>query len=578
MQPTIASGCPGKRDSNPIQCPWPLADNSGVPLNAFPVPTTHTNPSTKVADALVDYLASRGLRHVFVVPGMQIDPLVKALAKHPTVTPIIANHELAAGYMADGYARACDGIGATFAIGGPGSANLIGAAAAARADRSAVLFVTGNIPFVAQGREEFQDAGPSGSNDVEVFRAALGVSLCCEQANELPMVLSQAARQLALRQPVHLAIAMDIQVDTGAFGPACDLALHPEPAAPASMPAPDWLACGRVLLVAGADALPIASVIAEAARTFTLAVASDASARGVVPEDQLHSLGHLGFMPHPRAGAALDGAEPIRADRIVALGCDDALTKLLGSRHPAVQGVEPTVFSEWLRGDPVLPDAAQQAARLHWLRQLGLVRRPSSRASTAAGEPMSYAQVVDAVAANMPPETCYAIDAGQVRRIAVSRLRCQQPRSVFVAEGMAPMGWSLGAAIGVHLARPERPVVALLGDGAMRMHGMELATAARYRLPILYVLFDNCAYGSVLARMGNEAEAATARLPSVDWCGFAAALGVQAHRADNPAALQRALTDVHSLPAPRLIVASVPAVEPDAYGSATGIDWGTQAP
>ena len=83
---------------------------------------------TCVADALLDYLHGRGVRHVFVVPGMQIDPLVRALANHATLTPILANHELAAGYMADGYARASGGIGATFAIGGPGCANLVGAA------------------------------------------------------------------------------------------------------------------------------------------------------------------------------------------------------------------------------------------------------------------------------------------------------------------------------------------------------------------------------------------------------------------------------------------------------------------
>ena len=545
-----------------------------MPLTVPAVPATRTNPSTHVAHALVDYLSWQGVRHVFLVPGMQIDPLVKALAAHPAVTPIVANHESAAGYMADGYARARGGMGATFAIGGPGSANLIGAAVAAKADRSAVLFVTGNIPFVAQGREEFQDAGPSGSNDVEVFRAALGVSLCCERAQDLPLALAQATRQLASRQPVHLAIAMDVQLAACAMAPARDSLVPPEPAAPPGTPASDWLTRGRVLLVVGADALPLADVIDSAARRFTLAVASDAGARGIVPEDAVQSLGHLGFMPHPRACAALDGAEPLRAEHVVALGCDDALQKLLGSRHPSVQVLAPAVFSHWLRGDPPPPDDASQSDRLHWLRQLGHLHRPLSRASAGATEPMPYARVVDAVAAALPSEASYVIDAGQVRRIAVSRLPCLQPGTLFVAEGMAPMGWSLGAAIGVQLARPDRPVVAMLGDGAMRMHGIELATAARYQLPILYVLFDNCAYGSVLARMGTETEADTARLPSVDWCGFAAALGVEAHRANNPAALQRALAGAHALRGPRLIVASVPAVEPDAYGSNTGIGWG----
>ena len=73
--------------------------------------------SASVADTLLNSLDHAGVGHVFVVPGMQIDPLVKALAKHANVQPILATHELAAGYMADGYARARGGLAVTFAIG-----------------------------------------------------------------------------------------------------------------------------------------------------------------------------------------------------------------------------------------------------------------------------------------------------------------------------------------------------------------------------------------------------------------------------------------------------------------------------
>ncbi len=528
-----------------------------------------------VAESVLGHLSEQGLRHVFVVPGMQIDPLVKALANHATITPIIANHELAAGYMADGYARACGGIGAAFAIGGPGCANLVGAAVAAKADRSPVLFVTGNIPISAQGRDEFQDAGPRGSNDAEVFRAAVGASLRCDHAGELPKLLAEASRHLAGRRPVHVAVPMDVQAgDASDVGDAVgtpDRELIPKLPNDAALPANDWFVRGRVLLVAGSDALGIAPAIRTAASAFRLPVASDAGARGIVPEDGPHSAGHIGFMPHPRACAALNSADDKRAERILALGCDEPLLRILNRCHHDVQVVSPAVFAAWLRTAPVMPDAGELAQRKLWLRQLAQVRQPPPR-KAAPGEPMSYAEVVDAVVASMPTETIYVVDAGQVRRIAVARLQCRQPRTLFVADGMAPMGWSLGAAIGGQLARPERPVVALLGDGAMRMHGIELATASRYQLPILYLLFDNGAYGSVLARMGNEAEADTARLPLADWCAFASAFGVEAIRAHGTADLQCALSGACALTRPRLIVARVPAVEPDADGGVTGID------
>lgn len=532
-----------------------------------------------VAQSLVAHLAKLGLRHVFVVPGMQIDPLVKALANHPAMLPIIANHELAAGYMADGYARAGGGIGAVMAIGGPGSANLIGAAVAAKADRSPVLFITGNIPFLAQGRDEFQDAGPTGSNDVEVFRAAVGASLRCEQASDLWLALADASQHLAAQQPVHLAMAMDVQAadsdDATASTQAAGTQTPSDAGHRTPLPALDWLAHGRILLVAGRDALTIAPAIAATACAFNLPVASDTGARGIVPEGEPHSVGHIGFMPHPRACMALDATDTMRAERVVALGCDESMLAVLNGRHPDVRAVSAGAFSAWLQADPARPDALENARRLRWLNQLADIDRALPR-TPAHGHPLSYAEVVDAVAANMPRETCYVVDAGQVRRVAVARLQCRQPGSLFVAEGMAPMGWSLGAAIGARLACPRRPVAALLGDGAMRMHGIELATASRYGLPILYVLFDNAAYGSVLARMGNDSEADTARLPAVDWRAFAAAFGVEAHGVDDRAGLQLALAGASTLRAPRLIIARVPAVEPDAYSDATGIDWGPQ--
>ena len=408
-----------------------------------------------IAQSLVEHLAKLGLRHVFVVPGMQIDPLVKALANHPAMLPIIANHELAAGYMADGYARASGGIGAAMAIGGPGCANLIGAAVAAKADRSPVLFITGNIPFLAQGRDEFQDAGPTGSNDVEVFRAAVGASLRCEQAGDLWQVLADASRHLAAQQPAHLAMAMDVQA-ADANDATASTQPPSEPGRRTPVPALDWLAHGRILLVAGRDALTIAPAIAAAACAFNLPVASDTGARGIVPEGEPHSVGHIGFMPHPRACMALDATDTMRAERVVALGCDESMVASLNGRHPDVRAVSADAFSAWLQADPVRPDARESAHRLRWLKQLANIDRPLPR-MPAHGHPLSYAEVVDTVAANMPRETCYVVDAGQVRRVAVARLQCRQPGSLFVAEGMAPMGWSLGAAIGARLACPRRP-------------------------------------------------------------------------------------------------------------------------
>ena len=533
-----------------------------------------------VSESLLDRLAAQDVHHVFLVPGRQIDPLVKSLAHHATVRPVLASHELAAGYMADGYTRASGRVGATFAIGGPGSANLIGAAVTAAADRSPVLFVTGNIPLNAQGRGEFQDAGPHGSNDAQMFRAAIGTSLLCRHAEDLSHTWTEASRQLAARRPVHLSVAMDVQASP-AYPGAIGGDVQADEAVPtaeddALLPPRDWLARGRILLVAGQESLAIAGDIRSAAHIFNLSVATETRARGIVPEDGCHSSGHVGFMPHPRACKALDPGADERADRIVAVGCDAASRVTSACDRRPVEAVSPTVFAAWMQTMPARPGANEMERRGLWLRQLSAVRRAAPR-EVLPSQPMSYAEVVAAVAANAPLDTLFVVDAGQVRRVACVSLSCRLPRTLLMAEGMAPMGWSLGAAIGAKLACPTRPVVALLGDGAMRMHGIELSTAVRYRLPILYVVFDNGVYGSVLARMGTEAEADTARMPTVDWCAFSRALEVPAIQADDIDALRQALLDVPARCGPRLIVARVRTIEPANPGEATGIDWGARS-
>ncbi len=522
---------------------------------------------SNVAAALLDRLSAWGVQVVFTVPGLQIDPLNRALAARPDLRAVVANHELAAGYMADGHARASGRPGAVFAIGGPGCANLLGAAVAAKADRSPVLFVTGNIPRAAQGRGEFQDGGPEGSNDAGLGAAALGESLVVAAAEDLPQRLAHARQRLLCGTPVHLSLGYDVQVQVAA-------AMSTTATAPAAheavLPPPEDLAQPRVAVFADVEALPAADALRALLQRCGLPLATTLAARGLLDDDDPLSAGHLGFMPDPRAQALLSADSPWRAQTVLQMGGDALWTRRLRERHGRVLALPPTIAVEWLAKYAAIANESLRAQRQAWCAGWqGLRRAPAG----PSGDGLTHASAIEALAAAWPADSCWVVDAGQVRRIAVLRLRCRQPRSLFIAEGMAPMGWSLGAAIGVALAQPTRPVVALLGDGAMRMHGIEIATAVRYRLPILYVLFDNQAYGSVLQRMATAQERAQAELPAVDWTSFARAFGLACWTAADAAGLQHAVHAAAAHDGPRLLVLRVPAVDPEAHAHATGIDW-----
>lgn len=540
-----------------------------------------------MAQRLVQQLADWDVGHVFLVPGLQIDPLNRALAAHAGLQAIVACHELGAGYMADGYARARGRLGVVFAIGGPGCANLAGAAVSARADGVPLLLLTGNIPQAAQGRGEFQDGGPAGANDAALAAAAAGTSLTCADAGELALRLAQVAARLAGGEPVHLGLSHQVQRQPVEAGPVpWPQPREDEGPAPAGarLPALDEARAAlaiepRVALVAGAGAVAVADELVALARALHLPLLTDLAARGLIDETAPEAAGHLGFMPHPRALAVLQPG-PLQARQLVYVGSARALQRWRG-RHGQVDlpvlHLVPGLLAAWRATAAAPLPAAMLAARQAWGAALRVLERPPA-VERAAGTGLGFVEAVDALAAALPAATRWVVDAGQVRRIAAMRLQCRQPGTLFIAEGMAPMGWSLGAAIGVALADPGRTVVALLGDGAMRMHGIELATAARYRLPILYVLFDNAAHGSVLQRMATPAEREQALLPAVDWLAFASAFGVGGARVAHLEGLREALRSPRPAAAPWLLVLRVPAVEPDAYREPTGIDWQLDEP
>ena len=182
---------------------------------------------------LLRTLRDQGLDHVFLVPGGHIDPLVGELGKGVGLKPIVAAHEEGAGFMADGYARVSGRFSACLGIGGPGAANILAAAVAARSDGARVLFITGDVPTNVQGRGAFQDGSFDGTRDAEFLRPATVFSEEVEVASELPHQLAAAFRAMfgVPSGPAHLSVPSDVLNATARAEPDVP-AVHWEAARP----------------------------------------------------------------------------------------------------------------------------------------------------------------------------------------------------------------------------------------------------------------------------------------------------------------------------------------------------------
>jgi acetolactate synthase-1/2/3 large subunit len=161
--------------------------------------------------------------------------------------------------------------------------------------------------------------------------------------------------------------------------------------------------------------------------------------------------------------------------------------------------------------------------------------------------PMHPARVVTELCAAFPEEGALAVDSGAHRAWFAEYWTVRTPGAHLSLTNLGPMGGAVPLGVGARIGRPDRPLMIATGDGCMLMHGMELHTAARERVPVVIALMNNQAYGNIWYRahaLGPGPERLT-DIPGVDWVGFARSMGGDGETVEQPAgigpAVQRAL-------------------------------------
>jgi acetolactate synthase-1/2/3 large subunit len=209
----------------------------------------------------------------------------------------------------------------------------------------------------------------------------------------------------------------------------------------------------------------------------------------------------------------------------VVLGDAGAFLNLVVERAPALDAALERGRAErqaWLAG-------IKQAPRLYDVENCARASRPIHPATT-----------ISALRKAFPRDGAVLVDSGAHRAFAGHYWTSYGPGTYVSATSLGPMGWAIPAAVGVQCALPARRVAVITGDGCMQMHGMEVQTAARYGLPIVYVVLNNSALGNVWLR-AHELGPVPAELTSVpdhDWAGFARALGAEGSTVHDPAELE----------------------------------------
>ena len=547
--------------------------------------------SLTVAEYLLKALKQQQIDTLFLVPGGMIDPFLRSY--HTAgIRAIVTAHEAGAAYMADGYGRARRQFGVCMGIGGPGITNMITAVAAAQSDHAPILIIGGSIPREWEGLEAVQDSSPSGISDVTLLQPITGWSQQLPLAEATPRFLRQALRSMFgyPRAPAFLSIPLTLQQQRLTAPPYQPLPLG----VPVRLcdrqqlqPLQSLLRAPRLLLWVGNGLLLSESSeqLQQFAERWQLPVVTTLRAKGALDERHPIAFGVFGIGGSLQASQLLLGSSDATiatAQVVIALGVsmNEQNALAAGAFDSAVTlidvDIDPARFEDSryqvlpiqadcgafllaIAADQQLSAALQQgvAERQQWLaavRQTPYYAAASDRHSDQ--QPLHPARVLTELRRYAPDDARLIADSGAHTFFCAHYWQAYGPNQCFVWTNNGPMGYAVAAAIGMRLACPEQPIIAVIGDGGMLMHGIELQTAVRYQVPIVVVVINNAALGNVYLRALSEQQQeamALTRSPTHDWVAFAESLGAAGRRVTTPAQLAAALTWAFAAAAPILL-------------------------
>jgi len=490
--------------------------------------------NTNGGSALIKALELEGVEVIFGLPGGAILPVYDPILDSP-IRHVLVRHEQGAGHMAEGYAHATGRPGVAMVTSGPGATNIVTPICDAFMDSVPMVVITGQVPRPAIGTDAFQEC------DI------VGITRSITKHNEL--VTRPEDIPLAIRQAFHIAT-------TGRPGPVLvdipkDIV---DPKNPAS--AMDWnwpsdadvasslpgykpttkghprkikeaveliLSAQRPVIYAGGGILGAraAEVLRELAEMTDIPVVTTLMARGAFPDDHPLCLGMPGMHGNYTAVTAMQ-----RADLLIALGSrfDDRVTGKVDAFAPDARiihvDIDPAELGKVRRPDvPIVGDcrlvieemvrllnhrtdgdvAAHQPDRSAWKQAISgwQEKFPMVYEPSVDGGPLKPQYVLEQLRDRAPEDCIVASGVGQHQMWASQYWKFNHPYTWINSGGAGTMGFSVPAAIGAKVGRPDRMVWAVDGDGCFQMTAQELVTAATERIPVKVAILNNAYLGMV---------------------------------------------------------------------------------
>jgi len=545
-----------------------------------------------VADLLVDRLIEWGVDTVFSLPGDGINGLFESLRqRQDRITLIQVRHEEAAAFAACGYAKFSRRLGVCLATSGPGGLHLLNGLYDAKCDGQPVLAITGHT---------FHDlSGTYYQQDVDLVKVFTDVAAYNERimgpAHVCNVVDEAVKTALAKRTVAHITIPKDIQ-DWSADGQRskANIAAHsgdlysdalPLPPHAALRKAAEILNSGaRVAILAGRGCLPARKEILAVAEKLGAPIVKPLLGKAVVPDDSPYTTGGIGLLGTAPSQEVLEECDTLliagssfpylefypkpNQARAVQIDLDPSR---IGLRYPVEVGLAGHCW-DVLRA--LLPLIEQKTDRTFLSTAQERMRKWNELMevrSTREDLPLKPQVVANSLNEFLNDDAIICTDTGTVTTWAARHIMIRGNMEFSASGTLATMANGLAYSIGAAVAFPGRQVVCFAGDGGFTMLMGELATIAKYRLPVKIIVIKNNMLGMIkweqLAFEGNPQYGV--QLHPIDFVAVAQACGVAGYTVDDPHLVKAVLSEAFHHAGPALVEAVVDPNEPPLPGKIT---------
>ncbi|HOR80125.1 MAG TPA: biosynthetic-type acetolactate synthase large subunit [Sphaerochaeta sp.] len=500
------------------------------------------------AEIILECLLEQGVDTVFGFPGGAVLPLYDALYSYrDRINHILTSHEQGAAHAADGYSRSTGKVGVVFATSGPGATNLVTGIATAYMDSVPVVAITGNVTVPLLGKDSFQEVDITG-----ITMPVTKHNFIVKDVNDLAKTIRLAFRiaQEGRPGPVLIDVPKDVTVEYAEYERQVI-----EPVKPRSDRISEQALSAALELIHSAER-PVCFVgggvvraraskeLTEFIEKIDAPVCASMMGIGAIPTTSTRYTGMVGMHGTKvsnmivsmcdllivigsrfsdrvvsKASAFARGANIIHID-VDPAEIDKNITATVG-----IVGDVRIVLKELNRRiDKQIPSNG-------WMDQVySYKERFPIRIES---ENQRSKEVLKALQKVLPEGAFVVTEVGQHQIWAAQFLKHTQCGHFLTSGGLGTMGYGTGSAIGAQVGNPEARVVSVAGDGSFKMNCNELATIARYRLPVVILIMNNQTLGMVRqwqTLFFNSHYSETTLDTPIDWVMLANAYGLKGMR------------------------------------------------